>query len=66
MKCEIEVRDALPYGVHIWCATCCESVSWDESFTLDEVNATALGHFKVMAKARAASKKSLDNRTTSE
>lgn len=58
--CQIEVIAANP-GVSIYCFACHESVAWHaDSFTEAEIIATAKGHRKIMAKARAAQKSHLD------
>lgn len=55
-RCKIEVIQHVG-GVTIWCAACSESVAWQLfGFTEEEVVATAKGHRKVMAAARAAAR----------
>ena len=57
MRCKIEVIATYDVvGVSIWCDTCKENVAWGKSFTEAEVVATAKGHRKVMARARALQK----------
>lgn len=52
-RCHITVLPTAPRrGITIWCDTCYENVAWDETFTEEEVVATAKGHRKVMARAR--------------
>lgn len=55
-ECKISVIPALPNGISIWCSTCCENVAWGGEFSVEEITATAEGHLRVMARARAAAR----------